>query len=66
MSATAASKVFIRDNSKPESGLFPPSFRSVRFECLIKRTRTYHVNVLLSRADDDDVTHIVVIYDPLL
>ena len=62
--ADASSKALIRDNSKPESA-YPPSLRSVRIECLVKRTRTYHVNVMLSRADDDELTHIVVVYDEL-
>ncbi len=61
-----SSRALIRDNPKPESDSFPPQLRSVRSECLIKRTRTYHVNVLISRADDDETSHIVVVFDPLL
>ena len=63
--ADASSKALIRDNSKPELGGYPPPMRLVRVECLIKRTRTYHVNVILSRADDDELTHIIVLFDPL-
>jgi hypothetical protein len=63
--ADASSKALIRDNSKLEFSGYPPPMRLVRVECLIKRTRTYHVNVILSRADDDELTHIIVLFDPL-
>ncbi len=64
--ANASSQVFVRDNSRPESGDFPKSLRSVRLECLVQRTRSYHLNIVVSRADDEDSSHIVIIYDPLL
>lgn len=63
--ASASSQIFVRDNSRPESGGFPPSLRSVRLECLVQRTRAYHINIVISKVDDEDTSHIIMIYDPL-
>jgi len=39
--------------------------RPVRVECLTRRTRAYTVTVFISRADNEPLTHIIVLYTPL-
>lgn len=39
--------------------------RPVRVECLARRTRSYTVTVFISRADNEPLTHIIVLYTPL-
>lgn len=63
--ANASSQIFIRDNSRPESGGIEQPLRSVRLECLVQRTRTYHMNIVVSKADDEEASHIIMIYDRL-
>lgn len=59
--AGPASVMNVRDNGL-ESSL---EMRPVRVECLARRTRAYTVTVFISRADDENLTHIIVLYSPL-
>lgn len=42
----------------------PGRSRPVRVKCLLRRTRSYDMTVFISRAENEDQTHILLVYDP--
>lgn len=56
-----ATNSHLRDNGSSNS--FDP--RPVRVECLTRRCRSYTVTVFISRAENEDLTHVIVLYSPL-
>lgn len=41
-----------------------PPTRPVRAKCLIRRCPSYDLTVLLTRADSETETHVLLLYDP--
>jgi len=47
-----------------EDAVQPQKSRPVRVKCLIRRCPSYDMNVLINRADGENHTHILLLYDP--
>lgn len=55
-----ATNAHFRDNGR-DSAI---DSRPVRVECLTRRCRSYSVADFISRADDEELTHVIVLYSP--
>ena len=51
------------DNQIPQTS--PGKLRSARVESLVRRCRSFHLTVFITRTDDENRTHIIAVYDPL-
>lgn len=53
---------FLLDDSSDPTG--PNAARSVLTKCLMRRSRSYDLTVVLTRGDGEEHTHILLLYDP--